>query len=376
MYRIGFDAKRLFNNFTGLGNYSRTLVHDLQQNFSDNDYFLYSPKIRNHPETKLFFSGDFTLRTAKGPGKSLWRTSGIKKNLLSDDLDIYHGLSHELPLGIQKTNITSIVTIHDLIYKFHPGDFPFIDRKIYDAKFRYACKHADRVVAISEHTKRDIIEYFDIAPEKIDVVYQTCSSIFKKKISKEKKTAVAAKYKLPEQFLLYVGSIIERKNLLNLVKAIHSIKGILRIPLIVVGEGKAYKEEVLSYVKKHDLEKHIIFLKNITYADLPALYSLSKIFIYPSKYEGFGIPVIEALWTKTPVITSNVSSMPEAAGTGAHYVDPENAADIADGIIRLLTNKDYYVELMNNGFSHIQRKFTSKEIAEEMMKVYEKALHC
>lgn len=373
MLRIGFDAKRLFNNFTGLGNYSRTLVHDLHEWHQQNEYFLFTPKVKNKNETKEFFNDDYKLIKPKNSFGAYWRSFSIKKDLEAHDIDIYHGLSHEIPFGIQKTNIASIVTIHDLIYKFQPQDFSFIDRKIYNKKFKYACDNADRIVAISKSTKLDIVQNFNIDPEKIDVVYQTCSDIFKRNISPLEKEQIKKKYALPEQYLLYVGSIVERKNLLTVVKTINQTKSFLKIPLVVIGNGKEYKAKIEQYIKDNNLEKHIVFLKNVSYQDLPAIYSLSKIFIYPSRYEGFGIPIVEALWTRTPVITTNCSSLPEAAGSGAHYVAPDDVAGFAEGIIKLLTNKDYYVKLMNNGFSHVQ-KFKSQVIANEMIDVYKKTV--
>ena len=175
MLRIGYDAKRLFNNFTGLGNYSRTLLANLAEYYPDNAYFLYSPKIAKNDETHFFLnSALFNVQLPKrGPG-AYWRSVGIKRDLLKHKIQLFHGLSHEIPLGLEKANIRSIVTIHDLIFERFPEHYPFIDRKIYSLKFRYACRHADHIVAISENTKQDIIEFYDIPPEKISVIYQSC----------------------------------------------------------------------------------------------------------------------------------------------------------------------------------------------------------
>ncbi|MBK8808906.1 MAG: glycosyltransferase [Bacteroidales bacterium] len=185
MLKIGFDAKRLFNNYTGLGNYSRTLVSNLQINFPDNEYFLYSPSAKNNAQTENFYSDSFKIIKPNHFFKNYWRTFGVVNNIIADDLDIYHGLSHELPIGAQKSRTTNIVTIHDLLYLLYPDNFSAIDRKIYDFKFRHACKVADKIVAISNNTKKDIITYFGIEPEKISVIYQTCSDIYKRKISQE-----------------------------------------------------------------------------------------------------------------------------------------------------------------------------------------------
>ncbi|NJK83927.1 MAG: glycosyltransferase family 4 protein [Saprospiraceae bacterium] len=141
-----------------------------------------------------------------------WRTYGIKKNLLDAGIDIYHGLSHEIPVNLNKQKIKSVVTIHDLIFKHYPQQFPLLDRLLYDAKFKYACQNADAIVAISEHTKQDIIQFYNIDPQKITVIYQTCHDRFKRPMEEAELDAVAQEFHLPSEFMLYVGSIIPRKK--------------------------------------------------------------------------------------------------------------------------------------------------------------------
>ena len=162
MFRLGYDAKRLFNNFTGLGNYSRTLLEDLSNHFPENEYFLFSPKVTKNDRTNPFFDqSKFTIKKARGNG-IYWRSYGIKKDLLENQIQLFHGLSHEIPIGLQQTTMKSVITIHDLIFKHYPNQFSWIDRNIYDWKFRYSCENADRIVAISENTKKDIIRFYNI----------------------------------------------------------------------------------------------------------------------------------------------------------------------------------------------------------------------
>ncbi len=155
---------------------------------------------------------------------SAWRSSWVKKDLKKNKIDLYHGLSHEIPVGIQNTGIKSVVTIHDLIHERFPEQYNPIDVKIYTKKFRYACEHADKVIAISEQTKKDIIEFYKTPEEKITVCYQSCNPAFAVQVSAEEKKRITQKYSLPEQFFLYVGSIIERKNLLNICKAVFLLR--------------------------------------------------------------------------------------------------------------------------------------------------------
>ncbi|MFM9950895.1 MAG: glycosyltransferase family 4 protein [Saprospiraceae bacterium] len=373
MLRIGYDAKRLFNNFTGLGIYSRTLLGNLAKAAPDNEYWLYTPKIRQHPETEVFLDHlPFSVQTPGGRNATWWRSSGIKKDLLRDGIQLFHGLSHEIPLGLHRTGIPSVVTIHDLIFKRYPDQYAFLDRLIYDWKFNYACRHADRVVAISESTKNDIVEFYGIAPERIEVIYQSCDARFSQPRSPEEIASVVQKYRLPQNYLLYVGSIIERKNLLRIVQALELLPPDLRLPLAVVGKGGAYEKQVRQYIAARSLEPWVHFIAPV-FAELPALYRGAAVFLYPSVCEGFGIPVIEALNCGVPVITSNVSSLPEAGGPGAWLVNPESAEAIAEGISVLLSDTQARKARILAGLDYVQR-FEASVVAEQMFTSYAKTL--
>jgi glycosyltransferase involved in cell wall biosynthesis len=367
--KIGFDAKRLFNNFTGLGNYSRALVYGLNEFYPENDLFLFTPRIIPNEEVKSFLDSSRYKVVSPRRNSSFWRSFGCVKDINNLKLDIYHGLSHELPFGILKTKAKSVVTVHDLIYITYPFDFSLFDRQIYKLKSLYACQKADKIIAVSNSTKNDIINYFNISDSKVEVVYQSCHHSFKEMLNEEERREVLRKNDLPHNYMLYVGSVIERKNLLNLVKAIKLLKKENIPPLVVIGKGKKYLYKVKEYVKEHGLEKMVIFTSGISFVDLPAIYQNAKIFIYPSRYEGFGIPIIEALWSKTPVITSDISSLPEAAGPGAFYCNPESAESISEGIQKILSDKAYSDELVVKGFEHVQQ-FEDKNNADKLMEVY------
>jgi glycosyltransferase involved in cell wall biosynthesis len=379
---IGFDAKRAYHNGTGLGHYSRTLISSLSEFWPDHSYYLFNPKpsslftlqannihevLPKHFPSTLF--------------RSAWRSSWVKKDLKKYHIDLYHGLSHEIPVGIDKTGIKSVVTIHDLIHERYPEQYNPIDVKIYSKKFRYACAHADKVIAISEQTKKDIIHYYKTQPEKITVCYQSCNPAFGKEVPGEEKKRVRTMYGLPDQFFLYVGSIIERKNLLNVCKAMFLLRKETDIPLVAIGGGGKYKQQVKDYVIQNGLENKIIFLSENSSAkssrsfqsamDFPAIYQSAIAMIYPSFFEGFGIPVLEALWSQLPVITSNVSCLPEAGGAGAYYVNPNSAEEIAEGMRRIYTDKELVRIMRENGFQHAQN-FTPQKSAASVMNVYNK----
>ena len=326
---IGFDAKRAFHNHTGLGHYSRTLIRSLSEVYPGHQYFLFNPK----PSTQFSFQSEnlHEVLPTGFPGKwfpSLWRSQLVKKDLQKLKIDLYHGLSHEIPMGLPRTGIRSVVTIHDLIHERHPEQYNPVDVRIYRKKFRYACANADRIIAISEQTRKDIIDFYQTDPAKIRVCYQSCNPAFGVQIGDEEKKAIRELYQLPLQFFLYVGSVIERKNLLNICKAINLLRNELNIPLVIIGEGGGYKQKVKDYIRQNGLESLCIFLSEKesarqskgfrTATDFPAIYQSAIALIYPSFFEGFGIPVLEALWSHTPVITSTLSCLPEAGGKGAY----------------------------------------------------------
>lgn len=370
--KIGFDAKRAFSNFTGLGNYSRTSVKILADDFSQHSYYLYNPRVPD--ESQISFldlpkHADVHIRIPRSLFyellPSLWRRFGITKDIVRDKIDLYHGLSHELPAGIEKTGIPSVVTIHDLIFKRFPEYYKPTDRKIYEKKFREACEVADIVIAISEQTKKDIIQFFNIDEKKIRVVYQSCSSIFNKEINSMMLMKVRVKYQLPEKFLLTVGSIETRKNALLIVKALKHIDD--NIPLVIIGKYTAYVDEIKKFLIKNDLEHRVIFHHKISFDELPILYHLSSIFIYPSRFEGFGIPIIEALQCGVPVIAATGSCLEEAGGPDSIYVDPDDVSGMAQAIQKLLTENNS--DRISKGISYAT-KFNHKKIAADIMSVY------
>jgi len=379
---IGFDAKRAYHNGTGLGHYSRTLIRSLAEYFPQHEYFLFNPKPSalfqlNGKNIHEILPGNLLHKTLS----SIWRTAWITNDLEKNEIDIYHGLSNEIPFDIHRSGIKSTVTIHDIIFERFPDQYSKIDVEIYKRKFRYACEHADKVIAISRQTKRDIIEFYKTPEEKITVCYQSCNPAFAKKVEDKIKQQVREKYSLPGQYFLCVGSVIERKNLLGICKAIYLLRNDLQIPLVVIGDGTKYKQQVMDFIKQNGLDDRVIFLSDDPLAkvassflraeDFPAIYQMAVAMIYPSFFEGFGIPVLEALWSRLPVITSNVSSLPEAGGEGAYYVNPNNAEEIAAGMKRIYDDKMFADELREKGWQHAQN-FTQQKCAGEVIDVYNK----
>jgi len=378
---IGFDAKRAYENSTGLGHYSRTLLKSLATFYPNENYYLYAPKITDKFVTEPY-SNIFPIKPtgfAADILKEKWRRKWVLNDLIKNDIHIYHGLSHQIPVNLQSTKIKSVVTIHDLIFERYPQQFNKINVQLFRKKFTYSCKHSDKIIAISEQTKKDIINFYKIPENKIEVCYQSCNNIYRNEVGEEEKKRIKKLYSLPEQFFLYVGSIIVRKNLLTVVKAIKNLKSTINIPLVVIGNGSSYKQKVKKYIKQNNLDKDIIFLSENAIvnnlesfqssADFPAIYQQAIAMIYPSTFEGFGIPVLEALCSKLPVITSNISCLPEAGGDAAYYVNPTSVEEITNAMEEIFNDKNLADSMAIKGLQYAQN-FTQLKTAAAVMKVY------
>lgn len=372
--RIGFDGKRAVQNFTGLGNYSRYIADILCHFYPENDYILYAPKKRDNKRLNQL-TGQYRQLSLAYPVSfwkklsSLWRVWGITSQLESEGIDIFHGLSNELPLNIRKSRIKSIVTIHDLIFLRYPQYYHLIDRKIYTYKFRKACENADKIIAISECTKRDIIRYFGISEDKIEVVYQGCDTSFTHAVTEEKKREVRSKYQLPEHYILNVGSIEERKNILAAVQALPMLP--TDIHLVIVGRRTEYTEKVEQYIKKNKLTERVHIISNVPFDDLPAFYQSAEIFVYPSRFEGFGIPIIEALYSGIPVVAATGSCLEEAGGPESIYVNPDDITGMADAFKQIYSNSDKRKNMVEKG-REFAKQFSEKQQSEEIINIYKK----
>ena len=369
--KVGFDAKRIFHNSTGLGNYGRDIVRILHLYTAIDKYILYNPK-----HTKVNRINLLHNIFVKYPNNrfwkifsSLWRLGGMTKQIIKDKVDIYHGLTGEIPIGLQKSNIYTVVTIHDLIFYSHPHYYSFFDNIIYRKKIEYAVKNSNRIIAISKQTKRDIIKYLGVDEKKINVVYQGCNDAFKVEYDKGIKNKIRKKYNLPNEFILNVGTLQERKNALTIVKAIHNTK----YHLVLIGDEKKYTKKIYAYIKEHSLEPQITLLKNVNITDLSIIYQSSTVFCYPSICEGFGIPIIEALFSKTPVITSKVGCFPEAAGPNSIFIDPMDISSLKKELHRLFNNKKLRKQIADDGYTYVQ-KFTDKRVAKNIFKLYKTVL--
>ena len=357
---IAFDAKRAFANKRGLGNYSRDVIRLMAQYAPQNAYVLFGTP------SPLFDPGQARVVSPQGLWRgfpALWRSRGCLEAM--EGIDIYHGLSGELPFGIHRKGVKTVVTIHDAIFIRYPQLYSAGYRKMFTKKVQYACEHADLIIAISEQTKRDILEFFHADERKIRVVYQGCNNRFRESVSADCLAKVKAHYDLPEQYVLTVGAIEPRKNLKNLIEAM-SIAHI-EMPLIAVGGKSKYADEMADLARMRGVD--LRYLHNLPFEDLPAVYKGANVLCYPSIFEGFGIPILEAMCIGTPVLTSTGSCFAETGGDAALYADPLDAGSIARQLQSILTDETLRQTMIEQGHQQAD-KFTDEQVANHLIQVY------
>jgi glycosyltransferase involved in cell wall biosynthesis len=367
---IGFDAKRFFLNRTGLGNYARSTILGLAEYFPGHSYTLFTPRAAGEFCT-LSSQHPLVVQEACPAGRkfpALWRSLGIPRAARRHGLDIYHGLSHELPLTSFGPVTRTVVTVHDLLFMTHPHLYPWLDRRLYAFKYRHSCQRADMVVAISQKTADDVHEIFGVSQGRIRVVYQSCSPAFSDTRSQVEADRLREKYHLPKRYALFVGSLIARKGAQTLIAALAQLPAADRPDLVIVGTGPL-EAALREQARTLGLAGRVHFAGRVDDADLPGLYREACVFAYPSVGEGFGIPILEALGSRVPVITSTGSCFSEPGGDAALYTTPGNAPELAEALSRVLGDEELRRDMVDRGVRHAQNFHPSRTSA-ALMEVY------
>ena len=329
---IAFDAKRITHNATGLGNYSRFVLGTLTEFLPENRYLLYSPSVGNpelyrqlltHRSVRLFTPH----RALALMGGSLWRNFSVPRHL--------------------RTQL------------------------LYRKKYGASARHADRVITVSEATRRDVIDIFGVEEERVTTVYQGCSEVFSR-ITPEETQASRGLFALPRRYILFVGSIEERKNLGLIVEALSLLQD-KELHLVAVGRKTPYTQLVLERARRLGVLSRLHLLHGVSGGNLPGIYAGAEVFVYPSRFEGFGIPIIEALSAGVPVIGATGSCLEEAGGPSSLYTDPTDASMLATLIDRVVIDISLRKKMIEDGLHYVQR-FTPKRIAKDLSAIYEEVL--
>ena len=371
--RIGINASKVFDVHTGVGRYTSNLCSSILETGSKKDYYFYTPgRIGNTIMTDI----EGTLLEKPGTPiqnntlRILWEQIVLPIYSRKDRLDLFHYTDHALSLLSRKCPI--IITVHDIAYIRFP-DLLNKARQVYKKYILMeSIKRASIIIADSYSTKRDIVEFFGINGKKIKVVHLGVESRFRPVSNVEE---YRLKNKLPSKMILNVGTLEPRKNVVTLMKAFKKLmeKDVDGYKLVIAGDKGWLYEQIFNEVEHSDLKKEILFLGVVKDEDLPMLYNCADIFVYPSLYEGFGLPPLEAMACGIPVITSNTSSLPEVIGDAGIMVDPTDVNSLCEAMHSVLTNKKLWQHMSNKGLER-SKLFSWDNTVKQILKIYDEAL--
>jgi glycosyltransferase involved in cell wall biosynthesis len=367
--RIGFDLTPLTVPRSGVGTYTACLLDQLQQG---PDTIL---PLSHYPAGYRWSAANRAVRP-KALNKTLWMQLHLPRELKQLQPDLCHFTNHVAPLWLP---CPSILTIHDMTLWLHPGYHPL--RRLVSMRplIPHAARRADAIITVSHSAKADIVRILGIPPEKVHVIYEAPGREFRaldEESGKHSRTvpeldAVRGIYKLPEHFILHVGTLEPRKNVVRLLQAFARLRRTRAVPhdLVLVGQRGWKWEQIFAAVEQLDLAGAVHFLDYVPGRRLPALYNLADALVYPSLYEGFGLPVIEAMASGLPVVTAPSGALPEVAGEAAQMVDPTDVESIAAGIRLVLTDRHLHASLRARGLAWATR-FSWSKTAELTRQLY------
>jgi len=375
--KILIDAFGIVNKTTGVGQYSLQLLNALSEIDTKNEYYICLQKKLNdnHPIFNLRDRKNIFLIlddiSSIGPKKQFYYYKLLRKNRFK--FDLFHSLNSELPLFF---NIKSIVTFHDLKYIKYPyflNKFSIIKSKYLKYTMKKGAEKANKIIAVSQSTKRDIIHLLGIDKGKIAVIFEASNlRMHSKKNDDLLNSDILEKYSIKKPYFLYVGEKRPHKNLEGLIKAFAIFKEKYEsrnISLVLTGKKYSTYHEYITTAEKFGIKDSLVFTGFISDEDLKTIYSEAEALLFVSFYEGFGIPILEAMECGTPVITSNISSMPEVAGDAALLVNPHNIKEIAEKMNNIANSEILRKQLIENGFKRV-KEFSWERTARETLKVY------
>jgi len=363
--RIGIDARKLHD--FGIGTYIRNLLRQLSRMDRETDFvMLCRPEDR---EALSSLGENFRPVPETAGNYSIAEQVKVPLALRREGVTLFHAPHYVLPPLVR---CNSVVTIHDCIHLMFPQYLPNRIALAYArASIGIAARRATRVLTVSESSKRDILRFVDTQPDKIDVIYNAYDDRFGVEPREEDVIRVRERFQLHDEFVLYAGNVKPHKNVERLIQAFHLLRqrGLDHLKLVIIGDEVSRYAALRRAVHKHQLHQHVRFLGYLPEETLAVMYRLAGVFVFPSLYEGFGLPPLEAMASGTPVVTSNVSSLPEVAGDAAVLVDPYDPAAIADGIENVLTDERVRRELRKKGLERA-RQFSWEASVRRVRDIY------
>jgi glycosyltransferase involved in cell wall biosynthesis len=362
--RVAIDTRKIHD--FGIGTYIRNLLRQLARIDRETEYVL----LCREPDLGIAAQLGPNFRSVRepSPNYSLREQIHVPWVLRRERPDVYHAPHYVLPPAVR---CRSVVTIHDCIHLMFPQYLP--NRAAYAyarASMWAAARRSDRILTVSEASKRDILSLFNVKPEKIVVVYNAIDEHFSTTPSEEHVARIRERYQLDHKFVLYVGNIKPHKNLVRLIEAFSQLRRTHDdLKLLIIGDEISRLPALRRAVHRHKLHKYVRFLGYLKDDTLTVLYRLASVFVFPSLYEGFGLPPLEAMASGTPVVTSNVSSLPEVTGDAAVLVDPYDVDSIGDGMRRVLDDRQLADDLRSKGLKRA-REFSWERSVEKTQRVY------
>jgi glycosyltransferase involved in cell wall biosynthesis len=364
--RVAIDARKLHD--FGIGTYIRNILRQLARLDRRTEYVLICGD--RDRELGLSLGDNFRVEVDTSKPYSIWEQVTVPWTLVRTRTGIFHEPHYVLP---PLTHCRSVVTIHDCIHLRFPQYLPKRGALAYArAQMGAAARRSNRILTVSEASKRDILEYFDVPPEKVTVIYNGIDEHFVTPPPEDKMRAIEERYQLQGEFALYVGNVKPHKNVERLLDAFHLVRqsGLTDLKLVVIGDEISKYAALRRAVHRYNLHKYVRFLGFLPDETLSVVYRLASVFVFPSLYEGFGLPPLEAMACGTPVITSNVSSLPEVTGDAALLVDPYSAEEIADATRRVLTDSSLRSDLSTRGLTRAH-EFSWERAARRVLEIYD-----
>ncbi len=359
--RFGYNKDTGLPNRVGSSVYCFELLTNLAKLDKENNYEIYMPQSPTNDLPKATDKWRYTVL----PSRKMWTITSLSLNLLKNrSLDVFFTPTHYLPIFSPKKSVVSIL---DVSYIYFPQLFKKKDLIQLKKWTKYSARKSEKILTISESSKSDIIKEYGVSGNKIEVIYPGINTSLPVN-NKLKMEDLEKKFGIKNKYILFVGTLQPRKNIERLIEAYSKIE--TDVSLVIVGRRGWQFEEILNAPEKYNVKDKVLFLENVSDEDLPAIYRNAEFFILPSLYEGFGIPVLEAMSYETPVITSNVSSLPEVGGDAALYVDPNDADDIANKMKKLLGDNNLKKQLIEKGKKQVE-KFSWEKSARQTLEVLE-----